>query len=270
MVPTILDISGVPQAEWPPFFDGRSLLSEWQSGAAPDDGIQREVMNIEYWGLATVPAGVFTKHYTNNSYKSLRIVDEQQGWLFNRWCTSNQTELYNTIDDPYELTNLAISPTQDTQWLIDRLSGLLLVTKSCGQETCRKPWQVLSSKAGANFSSLAQAMDAEYDAFFASLPAFGFQGCLPYQLVANEGPYYPPESAELGQQYREITTDYSFWLTNGSAAAGPVGLYGNVDQRYMGIKELRQSARYVTDTEIGYPTQECRAPDYCGEVTDDV
>ena len=268
IAPTILEIAGVPRKDWPPFFDGRSLLKEWQSRSAPNDDISHEVLNVEYWGSSNAPAGRFTKRHMNNSYKSLRIVDEKQGWLFNRWCTSNQTELYNTIEDPYELTNLALNPTPETQRLMDRISGLLLVTKSCGQDSCRKPWEVLSSNVPgtADFTSLDQAMSLTYDGFFASLPAFGFQMCLPYQLVENEGPYWPPSSAELGHQYREDTTHYTFWLTNGTGVAGTLSLHGNLTQRYMSLLDVYQGARNLTDAEIGWPTRKCSAPEYCGLV----
>ena len=271
MAPTILDIAGVPPEKWPPFFDGRSLLPEWKNLAAPDDGVSREVLNVEYWGTTTVPAEKWTKRYGDNTYKSLRIVGEKQGWLFNRWCTSNQTELYNTVEDPYELNNLAINPSYETKRVMDRLSGLLLVTKSCGQDSCRRPWEVLSSAfgEGVTFLTLDEAMDARYDSSFAGLPAFGFQSCLPFQKVENEGPYFPPESIELGRKYRAETADAVYWLTNGTMEVESLEYHGDLVQRIASFDKMDASARPLTDEEIGWPVVECKAPDYCEDMYED-
>ncbi len=266
IAPTILDIAGVPSEDWPPFFDGRTLLPEWKGLSASDDGISREVLNIEYWGSAVAPASEYTRQIPYNSYKSLRIVSDTQGYLFNRWCFSNQTELYDTTIDPYELTNLAIDPDGETQRLMDRLSGLLLVTKSCGQETCRKPWAVLRADCeNATFHTLHEAMDSKYDDFFASLPHFGFHSCLRYQSVENEGPYYPPESAELGSKYRNLEIDDEFWEHNYTWIDEASGNAGSLGQRYKSFEDLMMSARSLTDAEIGWPVIKCEAPDYCGQ-----
>jgi hypothetical protein len=293
IAPTLLDIAGIPKENWPPFFDGRSLLPEWQSDKALDDGIEREIINVEYWGSATAPAGKWTSHYKHNSYKSLRMVSQngKSGWLFNRWCTHDQTELYDTVADPYELVNLAINPNAETLRLMSRLSGLLLVTKSCGQDSCRKPWEVLSAAyhstvhnnglipdgqvviGVASFNTLDQAMGSRYDDFFATLPSFKFEMCLPYQLASNEGPFFPPESEDLGRRYRANTEDFSYYLTNSTlAAASTTGtFFGSAAQRDMMIADLYRTTRELTDDEIGRETQLCEAPDYCGQVdqTDD-
>ena len=202
----------------------------------------------------------------HNSYKSLRIVTQTQGYLFNRWCFSNQTELYDTTADPYELTNLAIDPSDKVKRLMDRLAGLLLVTKSCGQDSCRKPWDVLRSGYGVNatFASLEEAMEAKYDGFFASLPHFGFQSCMALQSVENEGPYYPPESADLGGKWRELTVDDTFWENNFTAIDEASAYYGDITQRHMGWGDLVRTARPLTDAEIGWANVKCEAPDYCG------
>ncbi|KAK3722498.1 hypothetical protein LTR37_002490 [Vermiconidia calcicola] len=285
IAPTLLDIAGLPRDQWPPFFDGRSLLPEWQnpeyyaSENGNVDGIEREIINVEFWGSATAPAGKYTTHWEHNSYKSLRIVAQngRQGWLFNRWCTGNQTELYDTVADPYELHNLALDPDVETKRLMDRLSALLLVTKSCGRESCRKPWEVLSEAcaqssvlASSNdFKTLDQAMDTRYDPFFESLPTFGFQMCLPYQLPSNEGPFFPAESEDLGREYRDAATEFAFWLNNGTFAVDTMSLHGDLGQRYMSFEDLSAGARDLTDEEIGWPSIECKAPDYCGTDDDD-
>ena len=223
-------------------------------------------MNVEYWGAITFPAGVYTTHNLNNSYKSLRIVSQKQTYMFNRWCTNNQTELYDTTKDPYELTNLAVNPSNETQRLINRLSGLLLVTKSCAQDSCRKPWEVLSAAAKANFTTLDQAMSSKYDNFFASLPTFGFKQCLVWQSVENEGPYYPPSSASLGSQYRKDTSNYTFYNSNGTQAIDSLGMFGSWQQRGATFADLMADARNLTAAEIGSPTRLCTVANaYCGQ-----
>jgi hypothetical protein len=281
MAPTLLDIARVPPKEWPPFFDGRSLLPEWQHLEPKDanDGVSREVLNVEFWGSTVAPAEKWTKRYHDNTYKSLRLVGEKQGWLFNRWCTSNQTELYNTTADPYELHNLAIDLSPETKRVMDRLSGLLLVTKSCGQDSCRKPWEVLRiacedaamSYGKVNFANLDEAMDSKYDAFFASLPQFGFHSCLPYQKVDNEGPYFPPESEELGRRYRaeeDGSVDAESWMTTIPLETEGNQYFGDLLQRYAGPEELMRSARALTEAEKGQSVQ-CTEPDYCVELYED-
>ena len=281
MAPTLLDIARVPPEDWPPFFDGRSLLPEWQhlQPKDVDDGVSREVLSVEFWGSTVAPAEKWTTRYHDNTYKSLRLVGEKQGWLFNRWCTNNQTELYNTTADPYELRNLAIDPSPEIKRVMDRLSGLLLVTKSCGQESCRKPWEVLrvacEEEAMANgevtFSNLDQAMDSKYDAFFSSLPHFGFEQCLPYQKVDNEGPYFPPESEELGRRYRaeeDGSADAESWMTTIAPEMEGNEYFGDLSQRYAGPEELMRSARALTEAEKGHSVQ-CTEPDYCVEFYED-
>ena len=307
MAPTILDIAGVPSSEWPEFFDGRSLLPEWRdpeyfatdrttsasstssvssnSSSERPDSISREVINVEFWGTVVAPAEKWTQRYHDNTYKSLRIVSPKGGWLFNRWCTANQTELYDTLSDPYELRNLAINASGETKRIMSRLSGLLLVTKSCAQESCRRPWEVLRSACGieADFGNLEEAMDPKYDSFFSGLPDFGFQECLPLQKEENEGPYFPPESQELGRRFRETEIggdgDVSFWMTNSTLAVGLGSSeegdmegeewYGDVGQRFAGWDDLEDSAMELTDEEVGWPTVECRSEEDCEWIYDD-
>ena len=105
--PTFLDIMGLPESEWPELLDGRSLLSEWQSGAdSEDQGDAKEILNIEFWGDKIFEAPSEVPWPSQNSYKTLRIVSEGSSWLFVKWC-SNEVELYNTtvsfasLDTPF-------------------------------------------------------------------------------------------------------------------------------------------------------------------------
>ena len=52
----------------------------------------------EYWGSSTAPAGPAPTHWQHNSYKSLRL--QQSGDMDTSSiapCTSDQTELYDTV-----------------------------------------------------------------------------------------------------------------------------------------------------------------------------
>ncbi|KAK5170499.1 uncharacterized protein LTR77_005087 [Saxophila tyrrhenica] len=303
IAPTLLDIAGLPQDKWPEFFDGRSLLPEWQ--AASDEealssgaAVHREVMNVEYWGSSNAPAGPYSQRHQENSYKSLRMIAQggKQGWLFNRWCTSNFTELYDTVADPYELHNLAIDPDEETKKLMGRLSGLLLVTKSCGTDTCRRPWDVLAeayrnstahdpkpalqiSFGSKLFASLDQAMHPTYDDFFAQLPMPGFQFCLPLQLASNEGPYFPPESEDLGRKYRqksmvEEDAEDRYYTTNGTLTVQSDAdeYFGDSSQRHASVASLYASARQLSEEEMGWEVEieGCDEPDSeCWELYED-
>lgn len=61
--------------------------------------IADEVVNIEYWGGSRPenPADILTRRTTNNSYKTVRIIDQENSWYFAKWCNASiDTELYNT------------------------------------------------------------------------------------------------------------------------------------------------------------------------------
>lgn len=294
MAPTFLDIAKLDAEAHPPFLDGRSLLPEWKAGGSLEElarqsdeagsdaqprHVAREILNIEYWGPGQEGAdSPYVSYGVNNTYKTLRIVGDDAttgSWLFSRWCSSNDTELYNTVDDPYELTNLAIDPSPETSRLLDRLNGLLLVTKSCAGASCRDPWSVLAADPavrggdgdGATFRTLGEAMDAAHDEFFASLPEVGFQACLDFQLVANEVPFYPPSAAALGGEYRQPTDNFTMYVPmpaevvprSGNGSGGPTGTEAH---RGVGLEEMLRTARELTEGEIGL-TVECNAPLYC-------
>jgi len=220
----------------------------------------------------------------------------KHGWLFNKWCMGNFTELYDTVADPYELHNLAMKPDKETKRLMSRLSGLLLVTKSCGMDTCRTPWSVLaeayrnSAMTGPQpvlqvpllentFGTLDQAMHSSYDDFFAQLPSPGFQFCLNYQSTSNEGPYFPPESEDLGRRFRRAeasieSTEGMYYTTNGTlyVESNPDEYFGDAQQRHASIDELHAIARTLTNEEMGFEVkiEGCNAPDSaCWELFED-
>ena len=162
--------------------------------------------------------------------------------------------------DPFELTNLAINPDKETQRLINRLNGLLMVTKSCSQDHCRNPWTVLQSscesdkscpKSGSIFSDLTAAMSTSYDSFFANLPHVQFKECLKFQDADNEEPYLPASSRSLGSKYRKSTDNYKTPDTPGTPVQGNCVNQGGEAQRHTTIEEMMKQARNLTAAELG-------------------
>ncbi|KAJ0109320.1 arylsulfatase [Diaporthe amygdali] len=254
LAPTFLDIAGVSQENWPRFFDGRSLLRQWQ-GKPEQDTIGKELLNVEFWGGCHFEAPPFTS-YPENSYKTLRIFDEaDNSWLYAKWCSGDE-ELYDTSNDPYELENLAVTRVDDTETrrLINRLNALLMVTKSCSEETCRNPWSILRPPAALKtttvFDNLNDAMDPAHDAFFAGFPRIAFKECMTYQYVPNEEPFYPASSAALQEQYRLPTDNFVSVAPESFLAPSNDKLEGAWYQRHVTLDTIMLSARQLRDDEL--------------------
>ena len=192
LAPTFLDIAGVPEEEWPEFFDGRSLLPQWKNpggdhGAGSGKGNSKESINIEYWGRAGIEAptaGKLGSPFLNTTYKTVRTLGSGGGegpgasWVYTKWC-SGDAELYNTGADPYELTNLAGKRPR----IEDRLNALLMVTKSCERGGCRDPWSLIKPKDGSKITTLEQALQERYDDFFKNeFERVQFGACLQIQV----------------------------------------------------------------------------------------
>ncbi|KAJ5111971.1 hypothetical protein N7532_000016 [Penicillium argentinense] len=259
LAPTFLDIAGLPEDEWPDFLDGASLLDQWRHphqkyGEGQGEGNSKETLNIEFWGLCisespnTVDVG---SPFNNNSYKTLRILGEEQGWLLSIWCTGD-IELYDTIKDPYEVNNIASSTESQHINMLNRLNTLLLVTKSCEKGSCRDPWAVFNPPDGSKIISLKQALDPKYDDFFASFPKVQFGECMQYQYVPNEEPYYPeiPVHARegLGREARGPTDNYI--STKGKVTIKDSTYHGTEAQRHGTLKDVYENARPLTDSEL--------------------
>lgn len=60
------------------------------------------------------------------------------------------------------------------------------VAKSCKEDSCRQPWSVLFPDGEVR--DLRDAMETQYDAFFANQPKVSFTTCGMLYLPAEEGP----------------------------------------------------------------------------------
>ena len=72
------------------------------------------------------------------------------------------------------------------QQLFNRLDALLMVLKTCKQDTCRNPYGVLFPNG--NVSTLEDAMQSKYDTFFANQPKVSFSNCKGANITSSEGP----------------------------------------------------------------------------------
>jgi len=94
ITPTILTWTGLPKDQWPVFLDGRDLSPDWTHPVGRTVGA--EVINIEFWGDAGIEGGLNVDNLTGNSYKTLRIIGSNYGYLYSQWCT-NEIDYYDTV-----------------------------------------------------------------------------------------------------------------------------------------------------------------------------
>ncbi|KAK7734010.1 hypothetical protein SLS53_008005, partial [Cytospora paraplurivora] len=264
LAPTFLEIAGLPESQWPTFFDGRSLLAQWHEPTsynvtAAGKGNGKESINIEYWGLIGIEApsaASLGAPFYNNTYKTIRTIGDQENWAYAVWC-NGETELYNVSADPYELTNLARAygdnvVSSEAQKVANRLNALLMVTKSCEQDRCRDPWGFLKPDNATTLVSLAQAMDSSYDDFFADFEKVQFDTCLSVQKTENEQPYFPAldtlPGGGLGRAYRNATDVIAG--APGARVITTANYYGTEDQRNATIADIKAASRLLTEAEL--------------------
>ncbi|PLB43296.1 Arylsulphatase [Aspergillus steynii IBT 23096] len=200
LAPTFLSIAGASR----PGLDGKRIPTTVDAGKADN---RTEHVAIEYWGRA-IPEGIYGHYsdkgeqpgngYRNNTYKAVRLVSEEYSVYYAVWCT-NEQEFYDLKNDPHQTTNLASSNTNTSSnstapsiasrplpQILARLDALMLVLKSCSEDSCRYPWRHLHPAGKVN--SLADALDKGFDGFYANQPKVAFSECnLGYHTWA-EGP----------------------------------------------------------------------------------
>ncbi|GLI76962.1 hypothetical protein PoHVEF18_005244 [Penicillium ochrochloron] len=206
---TLFDLAGIPLRD---DFDGLPMpLTVVEIHDAKHDP-RREHVSVEYWGtnlqegdigrVSPTGAGVV---YGNNTYKAMRVIGDSYNLFYSVWCT-NEHELYDMTNDPYQMRNL-FSKTKgkllgrDIKQVISRLDALLLVLKSCKSSECTLPWQVLHPDK--KVTSLSDALQPKYDAFYAAQPDISFSACELGYFPESEGP-------QEGYAYRR-NGDWSLW-----------------------------------------------------------
>ena len=100
IAPTLLDFAGVPA---PQGIDGRSLRPLLDKPTQP---FHENLTLINVWG----PAGVHSLSVVTQDHKYIY-------WPYSKGDLKPTEELYHIAKDPYELTNLATSPSQELNTL---------------------------------------------------------------------------------------------------------------------------------------------------------
>ena len=189
MAPTILQMLDVPLQH---DFDGAPIA--YTQGDLSSSN-KHELVNVEFWNsVGHTPIGFPRHQYYNNTYKALRLMSGDYSFLYTTWC-SGEHELYDMKYDFVQMHNrLAANFTGDSvqyynrpeSELVTRLDALLMVTKSCKQDSCRVPWGSIFPKG--QVTTLQEAMNSQYDNFFANQPRVSFASCPSGHVVADEGP----------------------------------------------------------------------------------
>jgi arylsulfatase A-like enzyme len=120
IAPTIYEALGLT----PPYpLDGRSLLDLWQVGSSEPPW--RQSILLEHWNHRYIDATIVTKQWSYTETKR------------------DKSELYDRVNDPYELNNLWCSPAFDPScaytWTITNLAAeLRLLRPSWDSEPQRR------------------------------------------------------------------------------------------------------------------------------------
>ncbi|KAL7810082.1 alkaline-phosphatase-like protein [Trichoderma aethiopicum] len=195
LAPTILQIAGVDIDDKK--FDGSPIDLHGTATEA-----RSEHVAVEFWGYGLAESIFGRKNgppvYPNNTYKGLRIEAEDYGFYYSVWC-NNERELYDMKSDPGQVHNLltsekslvdAVVTIKDKKWslkkVVDRLDALMMVLKSCKQQTCTHPWKSLHPLG--NVQSLNDALSTEYDDFYKEQVKVRFTSCESGYIVESEGP----------------------------------------------------------------------------------
>lgn len=188
MAPTILKMLGLPlQSE----FDGAPIAYTKEDLVS---STKHELVNVEFWSAGATPVGMHDGAYYNNTYKALRLISDDYSFLYTIWCTGEREFYDMTIDSAQMFNRLGTPPkgsaskyyNRSEEDLFHRLDALLMVTKSCTQDSCRDPWSVIFPSGEVN--NLTDAMKDKYDDFFADQPQVSFSSCSHGQILSQEGP----------------------------------------------------------------------------------
>ncbi|KAL1925836.1 uncharacterized protein VTP21DRAFT_719 [Calcarisporiella thermophila] len=185
LAPTFVTIAG---GKYPEFVDGgviSEVLSDSDRNRVSENQITSSVFAAEFWGEGLIEyVGENLKGSSNNTYRALRIHEEDADYLYTVWCTQER-ELYDLKKDPDQLHNLY--RTADRRLLL-RLDALLFVLKRCKGDQCRNPWRTLHPSGEVGL--LNQALQESFDQYYEELPKVSFTQCPPGQFLNVEGGPY--------------------------------------------------------------------------------
>lgn len=190
LAPTILQMLGLPLRG---DFDGAPMAYTQQ---ALSNSTKHEIVQVEFWSNHGAPVGLQTQHYSNNTYKALRMSSGDYSFYYSAWCTGEH-EFYDMKNDLVQMKNL-IGPnapaSSSAQYygrplkeLISRLDAVMMVTKSCTGDACRNPWGVMFPTG--EVTDLEGAMSTTYDTFFNNQPKVTFQECTKGYIKSTEAPF---------------------------------------------------------------------------------
>ncbi|KAK6369736.1 hypothetical protein LTS17_009186 [Exophiala oligosperma] len=192
IAPTIFTLAQIPlRAD----FDGTPIPLTVSAMAQAAQSPMHDHVTIEYWGAGAGegifarngPNGSFTS-WPNNTYKAMRIISPKYDLFYSVWCT-NEHELYDMKTDPYQTNNLYDISGSFYGHSIDqvtaRLDALLMVLKSCKNKQCTQPW--LTIHPGGQVHNLAEALENNFDNFYATQPRISFTKCELGYIPLSEG-----------------------------------------------------------------------------------
>jgi N-acetylglucosamine-6-sulfatase len=113
--------------------------------------------------------------------------------LYTVWC-NNEHELYDITKDPSQMHNILVSSADGAvvgefpvPKLQTRLDALMMVLKSCkGRAECITPWNILHPQG--DVQDLKDAMNANFDTFYANQPKVSYSSCQNGYIIGAEGP----------------------------------------------------------------------------------
>ncbi|KAJ9115955.1 hypothetical protein QFC22_005098 [Naganishia vaughanmartiniae] len=192
-------IANVAGAEADYDIDGRVM--PWGSANAKTRDIGTPTHHLsEYWGT-TIGETKYTQGiiYPNNTYRTLRLIEDDNNWAYTVWCTGER-ELFNMKNDTTQMHNdlegLGVaaqskffnSTLSQAARVASRLDGLALFLKTCKGADCRFAWKHLFPNG--EVTTMKQALNTVYDQYFDRLPKIQFTSCDLGYFNAHELPYW--------------------------------------------------------------------------------
>lgn len=211
IVPTLFTLANITLHD---DFDGEVIpvTTELQAQVTQ----KTEHVNVEYWGDGITEGDISwwtAASLANNTYKHVRVLSDAYDLSYSVWCT-NEHELYDLKTDPYQTTNLFGATTNisisgyNKEKLTARLDALLLTLKGCKGRVCTRPWETLHPLG--DVSSLADAMDSEYDDFYVNQQLkVTFSECFAGYLTQYEGALEP--LAYGGASANQLVKNWEMW-----------------------------------------------------------